>query len=101
MGGMKRARYTDYEITLNPGDVLFQYTDGVPEAANGEKEFFGTKRMREALNQVKERQPATLLDQMRSAVDEFVGDAQQFDDLTMLCIRYEGPAPETQDEGEA
>jgi serine phosphatase RsbU (regulator of sigma subunit) len=38
---------------------------------------------------------------MRSAVDEFAGDAQQFDDLTMLCIRYEGPAPETQDEGEA
>ena len=101
MGGMKRARYTDYEITLNPGDVLFQYTDGVPEAANGEKEFFGTKRMREALNRAEGREPAALLEQMRLAVDDFVGDAQQFDDLTMLCIRYEGPAPETQEVGEA
>ena len=90
MGGMKNARYTDYEITLNPGDVLFQYTDGVPEASNSQNEFFGTDRMLEALNQAGERKPAGLLEQMRSAVDEFVGDAQQFDDLTMLCIRYQG-----------
>ena len=101
MGGTKRASYTDYEIMLNPGDVLFQYTDGVPEASDSQNQFFGADRILEALNQSGQRQPAALLEHMRSAVDEFVGDAQQFDDLTMLCIRYEGPAPETQDEGDA
>ena len=101
LGGMKQARYSDYEIRLEPGDVLFQYTDGLPEASNNRDEFFGIDRMLKVLNEAGQRQPDALLEDMRRAVDDFVGGAQQFDDLTLLCLRYEGPAPESQDTGEA
>ena len=70
--------------------LIFIYTDGVPEATNSDVKMFGVERMIEALNKKPDASPAELLDTVKSAVDEFVGDAEQFDDLTMLCIRYLG-----------
>ncbi|MBR5088573.1 MAG: SpoIIE family protein phosphatase [Ruminiclostridium sp.] len=66
--------------------ALFVYTDGVPEATNGELTLFGTERMLEALNKEPFASPEKLLGNIRSAVNEFVGDAPQFDDLTMLAV---------------
>ena len=91
IGGMDGLRYKDYELQLEPGAKLFVYTDGVPEATNREGEMFGTDRMIDALNKKPEAPPEKLLKNVRKTVDGFVKDAEQFDDLTMLCMEYLGP----------
>jgi sigma-B regulation protein RsbU (phosphoserine phosphatase) len=90
IGGMEGIRYKEYELQINPGDRLFLYTDGVPEATDADKELFGTERMIRALNEQKDREPEEVLNGVRRAVDSFVKDAEQFDDLTMLCLEYKG-----------
>ncbi|MBR2590867.1 MAG: SpoIIE family protein phosphatase [Clostridia bacterium] len=96
IGGMDGAKYKEYEIQFNPGSKLFLYTDGVPEATNSEKELFGEQRMLDALNTLPEASPRETLENMRSAVDTFVQEAEQFDDLTMVCIEYRGAPEEEQ-----
>ena len=91
LGGMDGAKYKEYELTLEPDSKLFVYTDGVPEANNAGQELFGTTRMLEALNRNPDADPAGVLQNVRNAVDDFVLDAEQFDDLTMLCMEYKGP----------
>ena len=86
VGGMDGMKYKDYELTLEKGDVLFLYTDGVAEATNAKNELFGTDRLLTALNNSKTADPKVLLENVKSAVDEFAGEAEQFDDLTMLGI---------------
>ncbi|MBQ7656493.1 MAG: SpoIIE family protein phosphatase, partial [Clostridia bacterium] len=66
--------------------------DGVAEATNANEELFGTERMISALNAQPDASPEQLLKNVRAAVDGFVKDAEQFDDLTMLCIEYRGGA---------
>ena len=90
IGGMAGMSYKEYEIQLNPGDKLFVYTDGVPEATDAEKNMFGTQRMLAALNEAKDGTPEEELKSVRQTVDAFVKDAEQFDDLTMLCMEYKG-----------
>ena len=92
IGGMDGANYKEYEIDLEPGSKLFVYTDGIPEAVNSDLEQFGTDRMLDALNSSPEEHPYEMLKTVRSKVDEFVQDAEQFDDLTMLCLEYRGNA---------
>ena len=94
LGGMEGIRYRQYELTLAPGSRLFVYTDGVPEAANAQIEMFGTERMLTVLNQDTAVSPEATLRNVRRAVDDFVQDAEQFDDLTMLCLEYKGPEAE-------
>lgn len=85
-GAMEGMHYTEYEMQIENGGCLFVYTDGVPEATNGQNELYGTNRMLDALNQEPLAEPEHLLHNVKRAVDEFVGDAPQFDDLTMLAI---------------
>lgn len=66
------------------------YTDGVAEAMNTNDELFGTDRMIEALNTARESDPKEVLRTVRESVDRFVGVAEQFDDLTMICLEYKG-----------
>ena len=87
IGGMEGMRYKQYEFTLEKGGTLFLYTDGVAEATNSKNELFGTDRMLAALNADPQASPKTLLSNMKNAVDEFVGEAPQFDDLTMLGVK--------------
>ena len=75
---------------MKPGSKLFVYTDGVPEASDSKNNLFGTDRMLEALNSDPDADPVKLLGNVQEAVDLFVGDAEQFDDLTMLCLEYKG-----------
>ena len=89
IGGMESMKYKQYEIQLDKGDTLFLYTDGVAEATNAENQLFGTERMLEALNAEPTAEPKILLENMKKSIDEFAGNAPQFDDLTMLCIRLE------------
>ena len=91
VGGMEGVHYKGYDLQLNPGDKLFVYTDGVPEATDGSGEMFGTDRMIETLSSCTDNTPKEILQGVRNAVDSFVGDAEQFDDLTMMCLEYKGP----------
>ena len=129
LGGMEGLRYKEYELTLEPGDALFVYTDGVPEATNAEEQLYGTERMLDALNRAmtgengnsdqavilskeilqtdagsidekhiqtaasdraQPQQETTCEELLRAVwndVGDFVGEAEQFDDLTMLAVR--------------
>ena len=91
IGGLENMRYKEYTLQLDPGDKLFVYTDGVPEAMNGSNEMFGTERMISALNTCAGESPKTILQKVKRTVDAFVGDSKQFDDLTMMCLEYRGP----------
>ena len=88
VGGMSGIRYKEYELKLEPGCKLFLYTDGVPEATDADEKMFGTDRMVDALNRDPDASPEQILENVRTAVNEFVKDAEQFDDMTMLCLDY-------------
>ena len=88
IGGMEGIKYKEYEIQLEHGDKLFVYTDGVPEATNADVKMFGPERMLQALNKDMNAGPEQILTNVRDAVSEFVGDAEQFDDLTMMCVEF-------------
>ena len=90
LGGLDGAKYREYVLHLEPGDRIFVYTDGVPEATADDNGMFGTDRMLEALNEEPDADPERLLKNIRAAVDDFVDGAEQFDDLTMLCLEYRG-----------
>ncbi len=85
---MEGVRFKEHEFTLNPGDCLFVYTDGAPEATNKAAELYGTDRLLEVLNKNKEKPMSELLPAVRADIDDFVGDAEQFDDITMLGFKY-------------
>ena len=90
LGAMEGIEFHEYEIKLEPGDCIYVYTDGVPDALNSEKEQYGTKRMLNALNMNKDCSMEELLPAVKRDLDEFAGGEQQFDDVTMLGFRYEG-----------
>ena len=90
VGGMPDIHYQDYEIYMKKGSKLFVYTDGLPEAQNADNEFLGMDRSVEFLNQHPESMPQELIETVEKSVDEFSGSAPRFDDLTMLCIEYDG-----------
>ena len=82
--------FGDYTVILKPGDALFQYTDGVTEATDSADELFGEGRLLEALSGSCSSDPAAVLPFVHERVGEFVGDAPQFDDITMLGLIYKG-----------
>ena len=99
LGGMENLRFKSYELTMAPGDKLFVYTDGVPEATARSGEMYGTERMVSTLNTCADDSPEAILQNVKNAVDAFVGDAEQFDDLTMMCLEYRGLKAEGIDVG--
>ncbi|MBR0351679.1 MAG: SpoIIE family protein phosphatase [Oscillospiraceae bacterium] len=94
LGGMADAEYESYTLQLERGSKLFLYTDGLPESTDTNNEMFGLDRTQATLNEAACLHPKDILENVNRAVDAFVGDAEQFDDLTMMCIQYNGPDPE-------
>ena len=92
VGGLEGIVYRNYEIMMEPGARLFVYTDGVVEATDKDEVLFGTERLLNALNKEPDAEPEKLLANVKESVDRFVADAEQFDDMTMLCLEYNGPA---------
>lgn len=88
IGGIDTAKYRDYELKLGLGDSLFLYTDGVPEANNKNLELFGNERMLKALNSAADDSPRSILAAVNNAINDFVGDAPAFDDITMMSIKF-------------
>ncbi len=87
---MEGLRFREHEFELHPGDSLFVYTDGVAEATDAAGELYGTDRMLDALNRNPSASPKDILAEVKRSVDDFVGEAPQFDDITMLCLHYTG-----------
>ena len=83
--------YKEYEIQMMPGTSLFLYTDGVMEATDKDFNLFGSDRMIDALNVEPDATPELILENVQKAIDQFVGEAEQFDDITMMCLTYNGP----------
>ena len=90
LAAIEFSRYRDYELTLDKGSFLFQYTDGVTEAEREDSSQFGKDRLLEAAKQLTTLNPQEVLTEIRKKVDEFVDGAPQFDDLTMLGFYYLG-----------
>ncbi len=88
LAGMEDMKYQCGSIMLAPGDKIFQYTDGVTEATNGEKELYGMVRLGDVLKKNTGKRPEELLAVVREDINAFVGSAPQFDDITMLCVEY-------------
>ena len=95
LAGMSGVSYRVGELTLQPGDRLFLYTDGVSEATNAGNELYGEDRLLKFMNQNATLDAVSLLPAFKANIDEFVGDAPQFDDITMLMFDYKP------DEGDA
>ena len=90
LAGMEDLRYREGSLQLSPGDRIFLYTDGVTEATDGANQLYGSERLHRVLNANLDAGPETLLPAVKADVDQFVGDAPQFDDITMLCLAYRG-----------
>ena len=90
IGGVEGMKYTEYELLMEPGAKLFVYTDGVPEATDRHFDLFGMDRTLTALNSAADGDAEYILHAVEDAVADFVGKAEQFDDLTMLCFEFKG-----------
>ncbi len=88
LAGMEGMRYKCGETRLDVGDKIFQYTDGVTEATNANNELYGMDRLKDILGENSALPPAELLPKIKEDIDRFVGEAPQFDDITMLCLEY-------------
>ena len=94
LAGMEDMTYRSQETVLAPGDIIFLYTDGVTEAQNAAGELFGEDRLLEAISRAPRTDMRELCESVKKSVDGFVGDAPQFDDITMLALCYFGPEKE-------
>lgn len=99
IGGKKKTKYKEYELVLHPGTTLFLYTDGVPEATNSDGIRFQIDNTLDALNKNPNASVDQLINTVATSVSDFVLDAEQFDDLTMLCIEYTGQKDNNNSEG--
>ena len=90
MAVISGIQFKEHEFVLHPGDRLFVYTDGVPEATNQEEKLYGLERMVESLNRHRDASIKELLENVKKDIDTFVDGAEQFDDITMLVFEYNG-----------
>lgn len=88
VGGMPKAKYKQYEFKLEKGSTMFIYTDGVEDACDIKDECFGSDRMIETLNANAECDPKELISAMMQTLGDYSKGAEQFDDITMLALRY-------------
>lgn len=89
LAGLEDMRYQAGCFTLAQGDKLFQYTDGVTEATNAGNHLYGMQRLYDILNKESNRSPEEIIRAVKRDIDEFVGKAPQFDDITMLCLTFQ------------
>ena len=90
LAGMEGIRYRKFELQLQPGDKLYLYTDGVTEATDAEQQLYGEERLIGLLNDHQTDDAQSICEAVKADVDAFAGEAEQFDDITMLCLCYHG-----------
>jgi two-component system response regulator len=87
VGVMPHPDFSVKEIALEKNDLLLAYTDGIPDAGNSERDFFGHERLLELLEKGATT-PAALLEDIEERLRQFIGTADQFDDITLLAVKY-------------
>lgn len=87
LGGMEGVRYRQETFELRPGDEIYMYTDGITEATNLKNELYNEDRLLKVVNSMSDIPACEICQQVKEDVARFVGDAPQFDDMTMLCLR--------------
>ena len=90
LAGMEGMKYRRNELVLSPGDEIYLYTDGVTEATNSANELYGEERLANLLNTLHGLAGEDVCRAVKADIDNFVGDAPQFDDITMLYLKYNG-----------
>lgn len=90
MAGMEGTAYKEFQLRLGPGDTLLLYTDGVTEATSAEKQLFGEDRLMDAVKETEGHHPKDIIEKLHRDVDVFQSGAEQFDDITMLALVYQG-----------
>ncbi len=90
LGAMENVPMKEYTLQMQPGDRLFVYTDGVPEAIDKDEKAYGTGRLVDKLNELKEEPQKETLEKVHHDIVKFVREAEQFDDITMLGFTYIG-----------
>ena len=90
MGGMGGIQYNEHEINLNAGDMIFLYTDGVTEANDNFNGFYGKNRLKEIINKNKDKKLKDIINEITEDIDKFCNNDEQYDDTTMLIIKYNG-----------
>ncbi len=88
LAGMEDMKYHGGCLRLAPGDKIFQYTDGVTEAANRKNELFGMERLKRTLEKNRDKKPEQLVNAVRKDIDVYAEGTPQFDDITMICVEY-------------
>ena len=91
LAGMEGIRYRRFEMQLQPGDTIFLYTDGVTEATDAAQMLYGEERLLKQVNRHCNETAREICDAVKADVDTFAGEAEQFDDITMLCLTWHGP----------
>lgn len=91
LAGMEDMKYSAFTFQMKPGDKFFEYTDGVTEATDANSRLFGMDRLERALKKARKDKPEEIINTVRNDIDGFVGDTEQFDDITMICVEYKGP----------
>jgi len=94
LAGMDGIRYRRFEMQLQPGDTIYLYTDGVTEATDAAEKLYGEERLRSLVNLHQGDSARNICEAVKADVDAFVGAAEQFDDITMLCLKWKGPGEE-------
>jgi sigma-B regulation protein RsbU (phosphoserine phosphatase) len=92
LGGMENTKFVSEKLTLKPGDIFFLYTDGVTEAKNPEAQLFSDERLKQILSSLKDKDVTEIIQKVRSEVDTFAQGAPQFDDITMLALKFNSPS---------
>ena len=90
LGGMEGIQYNEHEINLNAGDMIFLYTDGVTEANDNYNGFYGENRLKETINNNKNKKLNDIINEITEDIDKFCNNSEQYDDITMLIIKYNG-----------
>ena len=90
LAGMEGIRYRKFELQLVQGDTICLYTDGVTEATNAEEQLYGDERLQNLLNRQQGASAQAICEAIKADVDAFVGEAEQFDDITLLCLTWHG-----------
>ena len=90
LGALEGSKYSDYTFKLDPGDRLFVYTDGIPEATDTSEKMFGTDRMLSTLNKYNNKSSEIMLTALLDSINQFTNEAPQFDDITMLSLSFLG-----------
>lgn len=90
LGIFEDAEFEIYNTVLNPGEIIYTYTDGVTEATNGKEEMYGEEKLHECLNNIEETEPNIIEEKVKNSIQEYTDSALQSDDITMLIFKYNG-----------